>query len=324
MDSFLYISIFIFIIIYFTIDFLFALVSLSDRIKVVDLYNKGNKEAIFIVEVLNNKRILIRSMSFNKFLLCLLGISFLWVNLSHLEGDLYIILSIVLFSLALSIYCFNMFMSTFLREPEKTIVKFHKLLKFYLKYNLYYGTSKMFEKLQLKNFAPKSLVSYEDLSIALSSYDKELTINENGYEKIKDVLEFNNSFINDSSIITHRINIFALNEELTKKEAFELIKKHEFKRIPVFKGNIDKIIGYIDRMVFMSDFEKNPEGLLKDYLGISKHLMLFESTSKSIALERMLENDTSLCVVLDEYGGTRGIVTKNDLIKSRNKKRKSN
>lgn len=319
MDSFLYIFIVIFILIYFSIEFLSVLISLSDRMKVVDLHNKGEQNAAFIVEILNNKRIFIKSASFHKLMLCLIIVSLLWVEFDYLNDNSYIAMLIALLVLAFSIYGFNIVASSFLKEPERVLVKSFKFIHFYLRYNLYYSSSRVFNKLQ-KNFIPKSLLTYEDVSIALSSADKSLTVSENEFQEIRETLHFNNSLLNDDSLITHRIHIFALNEELTKKEAIELINQHDFKRIPVFHKNIDKIVGYIDRMVFLADYEKDSEGLVKDYQGIEKHLTLIESTNKAFALVKMLENDVSICVLLDEYGGTKGLVTKNDLIKSRNKK----
>jgi len=154
----------------------------------------------------------------------------------------------------------------------------------------------------------RSNLSVDHLSQAL-----ELTSDGDTTEEEQKILEGIVSFGNTDTkqVMRPRIDIFALNEEMRFLEVMEEIKKNGYSRIPVFSENLDNVLGvlyvkdllpYIDRKSF------NWVSLIREpyFVPENKKLddLLLEFQSKK----------NHLAVVVDEYGGTSGIVTMEDII----------
>ena len=154
----------------------------------------------------------------------------------------------------------------------------------------------------------KSNLSIDHLSQAL-----ELTSDGDTTKEEQKILEGIVSFGNTDTkqVMSPRIDIFALNEEMKFSEVLEGIKKNGYSRIPVFSDNMDHVLGvlyvkdllpYIDRKTF------NWVSLIREpyFVPENKKLddLLLEFQSKK----------NHLAVVVDEYGGTSGIVTLEDII----------
>ena len=108
-----------------------------------------------------------------------------------------------------------------------------------------------------------------------------------------------------------RIDIFALNEEMKFLEVIAEIKSHGYSRIPVFSKNMDNVLGvlyvkdllpYIDRKTF------NWMSLIREPYFVPENKKLDD------LLLEFQEKKMHLAVVVDEYGGTSGIVTLEDII----------
>lgn len=154
----------------------------------------------------------------------------------------------------------------------------------------------------------KSSLSIDQLSQAL-----ELTSDGDTTKEEQKILEGIVSFGNTDTkqVMSPRIDIFALNEDMKFVEVLEEIKKNGYSRIPVFSDNMDNVLGvlyvkdllpYIDRKTF------NWVSLIREpyFVPENKKLddLLLEFQSKK----------NHLAVVVDEYGGTSGIVTLEDII----------
>ncbi len=154
----------------------------------------------------------------------------------------------------------------------------------------------------------KSSLSVDQLSQAL-----ELTSEGDTTKEEQKILEGIVSFGNTDTkqVMRPRIDIFALNAEMKFLEVIEEIKKRGYSRVPVFAENVDNVKGvlyvkdllpYIDRKTF------NWMSLIREpyYVPENKKLddLLLEFQEKKI----------HLAVVVDEYGGTSGIVTLEDII----------
>lgn len=154
----------------------------------------------------------------------------------------------------------------------------------------------------------KSNLSVDHLSQAL-----ELTSEGDTTKEEQKILEGIVSFGNTDTkqVMRPRIDIFALNEDMKYGEVLVEIKKHGYSRIPVFSENLDNVLGvlyvkdllpYIDRKTF------NWLSLMREpyFVPENKKLddLLLEFQSKK----------NHLAIVVDEYGGTSGIVTLEDII----------
>ena len=162
--------------------------------------------------------------------------------------------------------------------------------------------------LQEKLGKQKSNLSVDHLSQAL-----ELTSEGDTTKEEQKILEGIVSFGNTDTkqVMRPRIDIFALNEEMKFPEVMQEIKKNGYSRIPVFAENMDNVLGvlyvkdllpYIDRKTF------NWMSLIREPYFVPENKKLDD------LLLEFQEQKKHLAVVVDEYGGTSGIVTLEDII----------
>ena len=107
--------------------------------------------------------------------------------------------------------------------------------------------------------------------------------------------------------MTPRIELVAMDEDTSVDDLLEMFVTSGYSKIPVYSENIDKIIG----IVFARDLFKQPETIREIIRPAS---FVPESKLSKRLLEEFLETKTSISIVIDEYGGTAGLVTREDLL----------
>ena len=108
-------------------------------------------------------------------------------------------------------------------------------------------------------------------------------------------------------IITPRTEIVAIDIESSMEEVLHLFIESGYSKIPVYEENIDNIKG----VIYAYDMFKNP----KDLKSIIRKVLYVPDTKKSLEmLNELLAKRVSIAVVIDEFGGTAGIVTTEDII----------
>ncbi|TFG74706.1 MAG: gliding motility-associated protein GldE, partial [Flavobacteriales bacterium] len=154
----------------------------------------------------------------------------------------------------------------------------------------------------------KSNLSVDHLSQALELTSEGDTSKEE-QKILQGIVTFGNT--DTKQVMRPRIDIFALNEEMKFPEVIAEIKSHGYSRIPVFSKNMDNVLGvlyvkdllpYIDRKTF------NWVGLIREPYFVPENKKLDD------LLLEFQEKKMHLAVVVDEYGGTSGIVTLEDII----------
>ena len=104
-----------------------------------------------------------------------------------------------------------------------------------------------------------------------------------------------------------RTDIEAIPDTTTLQQLKKIFKKVEKNRLPVFHKNLDDILG----IIFLKDLFLNPKGFEE----ILHPVMFVPKTKRALELlKEFRENNTTIAIVVDEYGGTSGLVTAEDLI----------
>ena len=176
----------------------------------------------------------------------------------------------------------------------------------------------------LKNFTYKikSLLKINDRENIKDVLEDLIEDNTNGQDKIddgtknifKNVINLNNKCIED--VMIPRADIDAVSVETTYNDLVSFIDKTKHSRIPVFDGNLDKILG----MIHIRDlFEKINRSTNNKSTKISKKMIrtiLFSSPSMKVLdlLLKMRSDQIHMSIVVDEFGGSNGIVTIEDLV----------
>lgn len=151
-------------------------------------------------------------------------------------------------------------------------------------------------------------ITEEELITLVDEAENEGGIDKHESELIRSVIEFNDLDVID--IITPRIDVVAVSSTASPEEILNVFNENGFSRMPVYEDDIDHIIGVINE----KDFHKN-YSQLKDIKSITKPVLFTTPTTKISSLLRLLQKQkTHLAVVVDEYGGTQGIVTLEDIL----------
>ncbi|MBR6101756.1 MAG: HlyC/CorC family transporter [Ruminococcus sp.] len=160
----------------------------------------------------------------------------------------------------------------------------------------------------------KETVTEEEIMMMVDASNEAGGIEEAQAEMISNIFEFDDLEVHE--IMTHRTEVEALPQEATVREAAELVVKEGFSRLPVYDGSIDRITGVVFakdllRTAIEGDISDKP---LKDLIREIKYIP--ENRRCDDLLEEFTSQKVQIAVVVDEYGGTAGIITMEDLLES--------
>ena len=160
--------------------------------------------------------------------------------------------------------------------------------------------------------ADEEHVTEEEIRMMVDVGEEKGTIHENEKEMINNIFEFNNKTVSD--IMTHRTDIAALPIDASLREVIDFINSEKYSRIPVYEDNIDNIVGvmhskYVFKFVTNDD---TSNFTLRDL--IRQPYFVPESKRTDELFKELQLNKTHMAIIIDEYGGTAGIVTLEDLI----------
>lgn len=128
---------------------------------------------------------------------------------------------------------------------------------------------------------------------------------------LEHVLRFGDVVV--ASVMVPRTEVVALSIDTSIRDALDVVREHHFSRYPVFDENLDHIVGVLhvrDLLLAPLDATLESEGLLKQPLQIPSHVGL------NRLLAEMRKQRTHFAIAVDEFGGTDGIVTFEDVIES--------
>ncbi|WML49696.1 hemolysin family protein [Neobacillus sp. PS3-34] len=155
--------------------------------------------------------------------------------------------------------------------------------------------------------------SEEELRMILSESYKSGEINQSEFRYVNRIFEFDNRIAKE--IMVPRTEIVALSKDLTMEEVFEVIKKEKYTRYPVIDGDKDNILGIINIKEVLTDCIEqkcNGEAPLMPYLNPVIHVI--ETIPIHELLLRLQKSRLHMAILSDEYGGTAGLVTVEDII----------
>lgn len=196
--------------------------------------------------------------------------------------------------------------------PEKLALAFYPLiiLFYYIFYplNILLG---LFKKLLNVIFRldRKEAITDDELITIVNEAQEDGTLKEEESDLIRSAIEFDDLEVKD--ILVPRINVIAVPSDATKQEVKKLFDSERYSRLPVYNDTIDSIIGFIHEKDFYRNYFKQEFDLKKL---MQKVEFVVEHTKISVLLKKLQAKKVHMAVVLDEYGGTLGIVTVEDII----------
>ena len=167
------------------------------------------------------------------------------------------------------------------------------------------GLSKLFRKKETVS------VTEEELMAIIDEIEDEGVLEQQESNLVRSALEFDEITVDE--IITPRVRITAVEVNEDADEVREKFFKDEYSRMPVYEKTLDNIIGVINEKDFMKAYEEKGGDLTVREL--IKETIYFPSMLKiSEVLRTMQKKKCHMSVVLDQHGGTLGVVTMEDLL----------
>lgn len=155
--------------------------------------------------------------------------------------------------------------------------------------------------------------SEEELRMILSESYKSGEINQAEYKYVNNIFEFDDRIAKE--IMVPRTEIITLYNDGTIQEFIDIVKEEKFTRYPIVDGDKDHIIGMINIKEVFSDFvkkRKSPSTSLKPYT--RPVIRVMENVPIHDLLVKMQKERIHMAVLMDEYGGTSGLVTVDDIL----------
>ncbi|MDQ6766060.1 MAG: hemolysin family protein, partial [Verrucomicrobiota bacterium] len=149
-------------------------------------------------------------------------------------------------------------------------------------------------------------ITDEELETLVEMGEEEGTIHEAEGEMIQEIIKLGDKTAKDC--MTPRVDTFALPDDLTNEEAIAQLQEHRHRRVPVYADTPDQILGIIDVKNFLLD----PVEHYTENLALPSFVP--ETMPAPNLLRAFLSHPQGLAVVVDEFGGTEGIITLADIV----------
>ncbi len=155
--------------------------------------------------------------------------------------------------------------------------------------------------------------SEEELRIILTDSYKGGEINSSEYEYVNSIFEFSDRLAKE--IMVPRTEITSIEKDLTLREVFEVMGVEQYTRYPITDGDKDHVIGLVNMKHLLTAYIKNPSNgdkLVTDYM--QPIIRVIETIPISDLLLKIQQERIHMAILMDEYGGTSGLVTIEDII----------
>lgn len=167
------------------------------------------------------------------------------------------------------------------------------------------------KKLLLKVFKVKKgpPISEDELLTYVETAHNEGGIDEHESELIRSAIEFEDLDVGD--IMVHRVGVAAVSDDASMEQVARMFRENEYSRMPVYSDTIDAVIGIIhekDFLIALLDGADNFRSCIQKTVCLSANMKI------SAALRMMQKDKIHMAIVVDEYGGTSGIITMEDIL----------
>ncbi|MEK3855659.1 hemolysin family protein [Cytobacillus sp. FSL H8-0458] len=155
--------------------------------------------------------------------------------------------------------------------------------------------------------------SEEELRIILSESYESGEINQSEFKYVNKIFEFDNRIAKE--IMVPRTEIVSLSKDDTLEDFLQIVQEEKFTRYPIIDGDKDHIIGMVNIKEVMTDLIMNRElssSTLESY--IRPIIRVIDSIPIHELLLKMQKERIHMAILMDEYGGTSGLVTVEDII----------
>jgi len=286
--------------------------SSANKIKLKNLVQNGHKRAVITLKYADNFDELITTILIGNNIANILSASIATVFFVRNWGDIGVTLSTAVMTTLVLIFGEIAPKSLAKKMPEKYALAVTPVLQFFIftlkPLALIFGSiQKLMNK--LFTFDEEPAITEEELLTYVSEAEQEGGINENERELIKSVIDFDDLIVEE--IFTPRVDVVSVCET-DDVETIRLAFKHSgYSRLPVYDTSIDHITGVINHKDFFNLvlIEKQPlHTIIKPPVFVTKYMKVTN------LLDLLQDTKAHMAIVKDEFGGTLGIVSMEDIL----------
>ncbi len=289
--------------------------SCANRIKLRSLVTNGNKKAKKVLELAEDKYDkLISTILIGNNIVNLTASTLATLFFAQLiaDGNTSALISTIVITVAVLI--FGEITPKFVAKvyPEKLAMAYYPIIKlfyyvFYVLNVIFSGWKWLLSK--IFRFKNDDVVTEDEIMTIVEEAEEDGTLNTEETKLIRSVIEFDDLEVGD--ILVPRVNVVAVDIASTMDEIRKVFDREGYSRIPVYKDSIDTIIGTIHEKDFFNAYlkgKKGIDGIMQNAFYTTEHAKI------SDLLRQLQKKKVHIAVVLDEYGGTLGLVTLEDIL----------
>lgn len=166
------------------------------------------------------------------------------------------------------------------------------------------GVSKLFHRKETVS------MTEEELKVMIDEIEDEGVLETQESDLVRSALEFDEITVDE--IITPRVRITAVEAGESVDEVRKKFLREEYSRMPVYERTLDNIVGIITEKEFFKQYEKNSDFTIRSIMQETLYLPQMQKLSE--VFRTMQKQKCHMSVVLDQHGGTLGIVTMEDIL----------
>lgn len=246
---------------------------------------------------------------------------FLNLNISTQLADIFAVILVFLFITFLHVVIGELAPKTFaIQKAEQVSLFVAKPLIFFYRIAFPFiwvlnGSARIITKL-LGLKPPKGhdeVHSEEELRLLVSESYKNGEINQSEYKYVNKIFEFDDRIAKE--IMVPRTEMHIISKEMPAEEALQKMSQEKYTRYPVVDGDKDHVIGFVNFKDIFTDFiQHNAVSNKKVEQYIRPIILVIDSIPIHDLFLKMQKERTHIAILIDEYGGTSGLVTVEDIL----------
>lgn len=283
-----------------------------NRVRIKNMANGGNKRAALTLHIAENYDNLLSTILIGNNIVNILSASLATVVFTYWFGQNGVSVSTAVMTILVLIFGEITPKGLAKEFPDRYAMAIapamRMLVVLFTPFNFIFSKWKQLLTRLFKN-TDENKMTQDELMTIVDEAQSDGGIDARNGDLIRSAIEFNE--LDASDILTPRVDIVAVDHEASIKEMTDVFLHNNFSRLPVFAESIDNIIG----MVHEKDFFCGLHTGMTSIEGIIKKV-IYVGTGISISdlLHELQQSQTHMAVVVDEFGGTEGIVTMEDIV----------
>lgn len=194
----------------------------------------------------------------------------------------------------------------------KPLILFHKIT-FPIIWLLNHSARTVAKMLGFEQTSENEAHSEEELRFILSDSYENGEINQSEYKYVNNIFEFDDRLAKE--IMVPRTEILSISKDETLQDFVDIAKQERYTRYPVVEGDKDHVIGLVNLKEVFADFIKHPDNKLNKIEGYTRPIIrVMENIPIHDLLLKMQKERIHMAILMDEYGGTAGLVTVEDIL----------